>query len=144
MFCDANCISSGSVHYQNAAARCGVKVNIIDANSCASDDAKIWRGFQNLRGDLRGAANDERVCCGETCDEFVARRSDYFPSGFAQEFESALTDWIGNDDIHGWISVWMCERHVKLLSHYAFRFRGAADFLCYSDFLHGCLRKSEN
>ena len=47
------------VHHDDAANRCCGNVDVVDADSGASDDAQAVRRVQNFRSDFRFAANDQ-------------------------------------------------------------------------------------
>ena len=60
-------VSTGSVHDDDATARCGIHIDIVHAHACAADDLQICGSFQNSGGHFGLTADDES---GELRDDF--------------------------------------------------------------------------
>ena len=70
---DADAVGAGRVHHDDAAGAGGGDVDVVDAGAGARDRAQLRRGGDERGGDLRGAADDERVGVGEIGGELFGR-----------------------------------------------------------------------
>ena len=70
---DADAVRAGRIHDDDAAIGGGGDVDVVHAGSGAGDHPKPGRGGDQLRIDLRGAANDQRVGVGEVFGQFCGR-----------------------------------------------------------------------
>ena len=75
VFGDAHAVRAWSVHHDDAAVGRGGDVDVIHAGSGAGNHPKPRSGGDQLRVDLRGAANDEGVGIGEVLGQFGGRAS---------------------------------------------------------------------
>ena len=69
VFGDANGISAGRVHHQDAATRGGIHVHVIHADAGASDHAKLRGLFEERGRDFRRAANHQTIGVGDFARE---------------------------------------------------------------------------
>jgi hypothetical protein len=77
-------ISTGSVHDDDTTARCGIHIDIVNANTGTADDLQIRGGFQNSGGHFGLTADHES---GEFRDDFD--NLSLGQTGFNNNLESA-------------------------------------------------------
>src|SRR5436305_402775 len=100
MFRDADGVSTGRTHHQNAST-CGFfEVNIVDTYSSAPDNAQTRSFLQQLGSHFRRATDNECVGVGDLAVEIVFCREDDVPTGGAQEFYAPFANLICNDNFH--------------------------------------------
>lgn len=101
VFGDADGVASGRVHDEHAAARGGVDVDVVHTYPGASDGAEPLRLFEKSGIDFGGAAHDESVSINDGRGQFGGGWNDNFPTCFTKKRETALTDFVCNDNFHG-------------------------------------------
>ncbi len=87
----------------SAARASRVHVDVVDAGAGAGDGAEPWRGRNQVGGDLRGAAYDDRVGIRQVRRQrrrrAAAARID-FPSLRAQDGQRRLRKIVRHDNFH--------------------------------------------
>ena len=91
-------VAERRVHHVHAALRRRGNVDVVDADSRASDDGEPRRGIHERRGHLRLAAHDERVDVTEERREvgFLQPDRDTHIAPLSQEDEPVLRQRIGH------------------------------------------------
>src|ERR1700688_4732139 len=97
---DADGVSAGRAHDQDAAAGGFLQVDVVYADSGAADHAEAGGFFQELRRYLRRAANHQSIGVGDFRMQRIFRGQDNVPSRAAQQLHSAVTDFVCNDYFH--------------------------------------------
>src|ERR1700704_2352934 len=100
MLGDANRVSTGRAHYQDAAPRGFFQVDVIDANAGTADDAETRSFLQQFGSSFRGAPHHEGIRIRDLGVEIVLGRQDDIPAGAAQQFYATFTDLICNNNFH--------------------------------------------
>ena len=85
MFRGGNSVPAGCVHYDHAPPGSFRQVNIIDADTGASDDSELGCRVQHRGRDLRLTSHDDRTELG---DDFHKRG--FAQAGLGRDFERAL------------------------------------------------------
>ena len=106
MFGHADSIAAWSAHHEHAAARRFLQIDVVDADARAAHRAKVRRLGEQIRRNARGASYDQSVRIGKLVSDRVLGRDHYLQAGrFLEEFHTPLADFVGNDDFHGFPSV---------------------------------------
>ena len=93
-------VAAGRAHYQDAAPRGFLEVDIVYADSRAAHYAQT-RGFLQQLGRYFGrAAHDQGIRVRDLGIQRVFRGKDNVPTRAAQQFHAALTDFVSNDYFH--------------------------------------------
>src|SRR6266478_3956546 len=100
MLGDANRVSTGRAHDQDAAPRSFFQVDIVDANAGAADDPEARSFLQQFGSHFRGAPHHECIRIRDLGVKIVLRRQDDVPAGAAQQLYAAFTDLICNNNFH--------------------------------------------
>src|SRR2546422_3197113 len=74
--CDGDRAPGGRVHHGDPFRGRGLDVDVIDADARATDDLEFRRFREDLRSDLRPAADDERIVVRDDLDELLRVRLD--------------------------------------------------------------------
>ena len=101
---DADAVRARRVHDDDAAGAGGGDVDVVDAGAGAGNHPQARRGGDDRRGDLGGAANDDRVGIGDVGGELVrraARTGVDLPSFRAQQIERGSGKVVGDNNFHG-------------------------------------------
>ena len=100
---DADAVGAGGVHDENAARGGGRHVDVVDAGAGARDHAQLRRGLDQRGGDLRRAADDQRVGVREIARQLVGFAAGFRvdgPAGGAKRVGGGGRKRISNDDVH--------------------------------------------
>ena len=101
VFRDADAVSAGRVHHQDAAMRGRFDVDIVDSDAGAADHAKALGFFEQLSRDAGGAADDQAVGIREFARQGCGGGRNNFPACFAEQLKPAVTYFVGDDNFHG-------------------------------------------
>ena len=85
MFGDGDGIAAGSVHDEHTGGGGGVKIDVIDADASAADDAELGRLRENVRVDFDGAAHEQSVAITEMGGVAFWIRDDDVPAGLCAQ-----------------------------------------------------------
>src|SRR5882757_6635390 len=106
MFRDADSIAAWSAHHEHAAARRFMQIDVVHADARAAYRAKVRRLGEQIRRNARGAAYDQSDRIGKLVSDRVLGCDHYLQAGrLLEEFHTPLADFVGNDDFHGFPSV---------------------------------------
>ncbi len=84
---DGDGVGAGRIHDDDAAARGGFGIDVVDAHAGAADDAQLGRLLHERVVDLHGGADHERIGIGECGRQSIGQLivRDNFPSGLGGE-----------------------------------------------------------
>ena len=85
---------------QNTAQRRGFGIDVVHPNASAADDAQARSAVQQVAGDLSGATHDQRVGVGQQIRKFRRGWRKHGPAGFAQQFQSARSNFVCDHNSH--------------------------------------------
>ncbi len=100
MFRDADGTAAGRAHHQDAALGGFVEIDVVHADAGASHDAQPRRMIEQRGRDFCGAADNQRLRIGQFGVQIVFGAEDDVPAGLLQEFDTAIADLVGNNDLH--------------------------------------------
>jgi hypothetical protein len=101
---DADAVGTGSVHDDDAAGAGGRDVDVVDPGAGAGDGTQSRRRGDDRRGDLGGAADDDRIGSGDVGGELfggAAAAGVDVPAFGAEQRQSGLGQIICDYDFHG-------------------------------------------
>src|SRR5205807_2089804 len=102
----------GRVRHHDAASRRSLHVDVVDAHARAADHAQPVGALQDVRGQLRRRADDDRVVAADPLRE-VAVRLVVDVEALAQERDAGLGDRLAHEDARA------LARHTRMASSYA-------------------------
>ena len=70
MFCGRNSVAAGSVEHDHAAPGRGFHIDIVHADTGATDHAQTYPGIQDLCGNFRLASDDDPIELRDKIDKF--------------------------------------------------------------------------
>ena len=90
------------VDHHDAAARGGFDVDVVQADPRARHHLQLWRGGEHLVGDLRGAADDERVVGRDLGREVAPGEvgANVHLEVLAEQLQPLLGELLGDEDPH--------------------------------------------
>ena len=100
---DGDGVGAGRVHDDDAAARGGFGIDVVDAYAGAANDAQFGRVLHQRVVDLHGGADDESIgigeCGGQAVGELVVREN--FPAGFGcKNGQGCGRNFFRQNDLH--------------------------------------------
>ena len=99
----ADGIAPRRIHDENALARGGICVDIVDTNAGAADHAQLRRRLQQLRIRLHRRADDKPISIGQLCGQPVLNliSSHNLPSSLLLEDSSgSRRDFFSDNNLH--------------------------------------------
>ena len=102
LFGGADDVGLRRVDHHDAAARGGFDVDVVQADPRARHHLQLWRGGEHLVGDLRGAADDERVVGRDLGREVAPGEvgAHVHLEVLAEQLQPLLGELLGDEDPH--------------------------------------------
>ena len=81
----AECITAGSIHYQDSLARRFRNIDIIDADTRPGDTLEFAGVAQHFRGHFRAASDNQTIMFADNINQFV-----FADAGLNDSFDAVL------------------------------------------------------
>ena len=96
-------VRAGRIEDHDAGIGCGRDVDRVDSDAGSRDDRQVRSVTQQLAINARLRAHDQSVGFSQrSCERFgFTDARNYFDTALAQNGETALGEWFGNDDAGG-------------------------------------------